>query len=811
MRLKLNVSLLPFLLYGSTAFCQQSNVDALDAFSGTFLKKIKADKGEKAYLTTNKTIYASGEAVWFRAFLVHSFSEKISTQSGSLLVELVDEKDSVWTRSILNAREQQTDGKLVLPEALPTGNYWVRAYTSSISHGEPQNAAVAPVYLINLVNPAPVHVGAKSLNSAAGEQQVRIDMFPEGGSLVTGLNTTLGLYLHDKNGNPLPVSGSIKDSRDSVVATFTANKLGLTKADFFPYVHRKYKAVLTYKEKEYSFPLPPFNRYAGQLSVAGVSGKTLKLRTVLEDSIYRKDAVTYLLGVAKDSLCFASIGYGSYETDVQTTVLPKGITTFLLFDQNFNLLSERRYYVKEGNLKVAAGLDKTTYARRTQATLSTTVSTTDNRPLTASVTVAVSNSDAVIAPEALMGNSLVQKAIETGITNWDLAHLTALSEEDIDLLLLSSRPFYTNRKMEPGQTATSVTERFFDINGRLLTAKGSPVPNEALTLLSKAGNGIFAMDTTDAAGQFSFPLSAYMDSTQFIIQVNATKNKVEKPRIELAATSFPPFQTPAFLKQGVIVSPAQRAAFLRHHADTTLAAGGTGWLNPVSLQSQSKPYAEDARRISSTGSVLTSEQLVKLGMGNIGIGLLRMPGVQLINGFVAFYGPDRFAGVTASSEPLVFMDGIQVSLPAGEGAASSPVIQFLNTLNPREIDFIEVLKGSDASMYGLRGGTGVIQIHSSSKIHQDFVTTEGNVYKFYRQGYAKPALFPLDSYNQKSSNDPSFADRRFALYWNGNELATGQFTFSFFTNDIPGHYEVMITGITENGDLVYKTLPFTNK
>jgi hypothetical protein len=71
-----------------------------------------------------------------------------------------------------------------------------------------------------------------------------------------------------------------------------------------------------------SFPLTPFNFYAGQLSVVNDNNGARKIRVLLEDSIYKKDIKTYLVGVAKDSLCFASIGAGMYEVAIPVEKFP---------------------------------------------------------------------------------------------------------------------------------------------------------------------------------------------------------------------------------------------------------------------------------------------------------------------------------------------------------------------------------------------------------------------------------------------------------------------------------------------------------
>jgi hypothetical protein len=355
-------------------------------------------------------------------------------------------------------------------------------------------------------------------------------------------------------------------------------------------------------------------------------------------------------------------------------------------------------------------------------------------------------------------------------------------------------------------------DSLFYIKGRLTTNKGEALANQTVNLISKEGDGIFMAATTDAGGRFLFPVAGYTEQTQFIIQAQTIKDKSVKPTIKLDSFSLPHVQLPAYLKRPLSIATTKRMAYLRKYADTSFSSTGNGWLQQVRVDTKKKSADGDKTRKSS--SVLTSEQLMQLGMGNIGIGLLRMPGVQLIEGIVTFYGPSDMNGRTARSEPMVLMDGNQLSLSGSAGGtSSSPLIQFLNSLNPREIDYIEVFKGPEASIYGLRGGNGVISIKTSSKIHQDFTSGEGNVFRFSGRGYAEPAVFPQPDHSQKEGDNVSSPDLRSTLYWNENKLVDkyGRSSFQFFTNDVPGTYQVVISGITTRGELIYKTLRFTNK
>lgn len=82
--------------------------------------------------------------------------------------------------------------------------------------------------------------------------------------------------------------------------------------------------------------------------------------------------------------------------------------------------------------------------------------------------------------------------------------------------------------------------------------------------------------------------------------------------------------------------------------------------------------------------------------------LLQVPGVNVhgsgSNVSVTIRG---ISSVNLGVTPLYVLDGNTV------GNAYNRVN---NMLNPRDIDYVRVLKGADAAMYGVRGGNGVIEI-----------------------------------------------------------------------------------------------------
>lgn len=805
----LNTTLLCCLIlfFQLTSRGQAYNQSRLDSLSVHWMHLLKANEEEKAYLVSNKSIYTAGEDLWFRAFLLRMVSEKISVRSKVLFVDLVNDKDVVISRTLLNSGNQQTEGRLGIPDTLESGYYWLRAYTQHMTHSNGELAAILPLYIVHAGQPLPP-LTTHGHKLSGKEPDVKLDIFPEGGHLITGVMSTIAFYLHDEEGHPLSLPLTIKDNRDSVAATCTTTDFGVAKASFLPDGFRKYKAVVMYKDKEHDFTLPPFNRFAGQIAVTHRNENSLSLRVVLEDSIYKKDVATYVLAFSRDSLCYASIGQGSYEAPVSLQNFPDGIATFFLFDKNFHFLSERSIYVRKGNPATTVSLDNSTYSKRSKALLTVQVRGGGNMPVPVSLAVDVTDSTAMIP---LSAANIMYNRLKGAFNNWNLARLS-LSNDELDLLALSAPSYYGKISEETTVSHETTEDDIFFIKGTLFNAKGVFLPGRQLQLISKTDNGFFMSDTTDEKGRFSFGLSGYVDSSQFILQMPHTSGKTADSKIVIDPPGLPELHTPEGMKQLLAITPALRSAYAKHYTDTVFIVNSREWMRPVTLRAKSKTSYDHSRQISRFTTVLTSEQLLKLGMGNIGFGLLRLPGVQIINGYVTFYGPDNLdQGATQNSEPIILLDGIQIALPPATGNAqfSSPVMQYLNSLNPREIDFIEVIKGPEASIYGVRGGTGVIYIHSSADIRVEDFSKEG-VYSFYRPGFAREAVFPETTYHPKSKESQIETDSRSTLMWYPNDLPDdrGKANYTFYTNDVGGTFRVTVSGITVHGDVVYQTVSF---
>ena len=105
--------------------------------------------------------------------------------------------------------------------------------------------------------------------------------------------------------------------------------------------------------------------------------------------------------------------------------------------------------------------------------------------------------------------------------------------------------------------------------------------------------------------------------------------------------------------------------------------------------------------------------------------LARMPGVNVIakggmSGEGSFFNVKGLNSFTANTAPLLVVNGIPYMPDMNEsGVIGGHSKSILNSFNPRDIQNITVLKGSEATMYGSLGSNGVILIETDKAIDLD--------------------------------------------------------------------------------------------
>jgi hypothetical protein len=152
----------------------------------------------------------------------------------------------------------------------------------------------------------------------------------------------------------------------------------------------------------------------------------------------------------------------------------------------------------------------------------------------------------------------------------------------------------------------------------------------------------------------------------------------------------------------------------------------------------------------------------------------------------------RGIATTNDFDPLFILDGVPVDFKSDRS---------LSFVNPQNVRRIEVLSGSNAAIYGSRGGNGVIAIYTGHK-RAEAATQK----KIELKGYQAVPAFVSPDYSEPLAIDRP--DQRQTLYWNPSvSTATdGTATVSFFAADRPTTYRIVVEGMNSTGLIGQKTI-----
>lgn len=810
-RLCTSFPLIFFTVFSS--FAQLSPVQQLDALAGRTIQAVRAGKQEQVYLQTDRSVYTVGDVLWFKAFVTDSLNKRLSRKSEVLYVDLVNEKDQVIKQLLLHAAQFKTDGGFRLSDTLTSGHYWLRAYTSNLLKSNTHGLFVHPVYLINSMKPDPLanhSIAGKEMRSVPADDSVRIRFFPEGGTVVGGAAMAMVIQAMDAAGEPLVVTGTVKDNYDSVVALVRTNAAGLAKIDFFSWNWRRYTLHLHHPGRIASqYTLPPINPHGGQLAVLEKNGSR-RLRILLEDSLKMQNRTTFLLGFSGDSLCFSAVGKDSYELNIPEYQFPKGVATFLLFDAQEKLLSTRSLFIETRNEpQVQLIADKLSYVAREKVQLSVQVADETNKPQVASFYVEVKDVSRASSPV----NTASPDSIPSSTT-----------ERDWWLLTRDGSPYKEMAQSVPGIQPEGISEKedsLFYIQGKIQDARGRPMVDKIITIYGDGKNKIFLTDTTDASGRFSFPFSAYDEGTRVSLQTTDLWGALEPAKMKLDTLwRFPSVATPSHLKRRFpfeVLDTIRKALVVQLAKDTALVRKGKEWLADVTVKGiiRKDPGYDEKKRISQFSHLITGDALRRFGGNDVGNALFRVAGIHLRNGFVTVRGGNSFK-LGPSTEPMIVMDGVPIPIDttgSNDIGEASPVLGYLRRLSAETIDFMEVLTGAEAAIYGVRGGNGVIALHTKNRLDAVDPNMVTGIRNLILKGFHVPEVFAQPDYSLRENKLSKLPDVRSIIYWNGDLVtdATGKATITFYTADAPATYAVTLAGITANGAFVKKELLLNRK
>lgn len=352
-----------------------AKADALDSLQTLLQTKVQVQ--EKVYVQTDNNCYFVGDTLWYKAFVLRADNNKPTNMSKLLYVELLSPDGVVVERQrIVVSNKGVTCGQFALQDSLYSGYYEIRAYTRwmlnfNVTHRDYTRDDKHLFYSNSMAKDffrewdglysrvLPIFSKPKQKGNYEGKYmygrpkqevefvekpKLKVRFYPEGGTLLEGVQNRVAFDICDNDGQALQISGSLDDGT-KLQPTYMGRGTFLVTPN-------KQKATFMWKDKEWTFKLPK----------AQEEGVALVLDKGEAKWTSRGVNVAAYAVMCRGRLCL-------FERTSATTAslamdkLPSGVNELILLDADAKVLASRLFFVNHDDKvkKVSVKTDKMEY------------------------------------------------------------------------------------------------------------------------------------------------------------------------------------------------------------------------------------------------------------------------------------------------------------------------------------------------------------------------------------------------------------------------------------------------------------------
>ena len=660
-----------------------------------------------------------------------------------------------------------------------------------------------------------------------------LQFFPEGGSLVEGLQSVVGFKYLDYKGKGAEIQGTIEDGDKNKVAEFKSNALGMGKVILTPEAEKTYYGVLTTKSgNTFKFEFPKAKKMGQVLSLIHKESNSL-LR--IRDKEKSTDSVFVKLFHRGKNLFFLKTSFrnGMFSYRIQHKDLPHGVIGITIYDKDYRPVAERHFFneQKEENLKIEVETDRDWYYLRDSVQVSITTRQ-NGQSVPASVSVMAVDSSHFygtnLERNTIVSYFLLQSDIKGTVENPSYYFNNGKNLADLDYLMLTQG--WTNYKYkEKKKPRPFNAEKGLEIKGTVddvqsVSKRSGPRNHKYELNMLLMGDPIEAyIQKTDSTGSFRFELGdSYGLGRKFVIQPSEANIKSDNLKIKIKKYEVPDI---AYEQEKAIVpvdSIIEKKMIQKIEEDIRLdpfLLANTIALDEV-VVSDYELTPERAEMVELHGMpdvVIDNQELInrqKNWTKNLYRWLLFNYPKEIRVRRVGNAGGFEIAYVHGAGFTYVVIDGIPVRLEDYRLIGHIPV---------RVVKSAEIIRNTaTANRYHSQvfpcapicppppfPAILAIYTYSGKGLYGAFPKLKRtNLVNDTAPQYSPIREYYVPKYHDRSKIDWNVPDRRTLLYWKPNIVtnSNGQAKTTFFNGDLSGKMVLICEGITSNGKVGYSEL-----
>ncbi|MEO6521053.1 MAG: hypothetical protein ABIN91_05215 [Mucilaginibacter sp.] len=500
---------------------------------------------EKVYVHTDRDVYAQGDTIWYKAYMVNAQNNTPIFSSGNLYAELISKDSSnIISRQILHLTGGTANAEFALSDSIPAGKYLLRAYTNWMRNFGDNFVFEKDITVLNTLSATNTLAdknkpsGNKKISSVAAKNNTKpngisVHFYPEGGSLVEGVNSLVAVKAENSLGKGIFAKGAILSSTGDTAATFNCDTLGMGIFLLMPAKGQVYHATV--------------NKQSFNIKQALVKGFSIRVthRDTLINVIVSCNDAALAESTGKSFTLSGKHGGKTYFrqqltitgnqslVNISDAVFPDGIVALTLLEDGKDQSkphSERLIYIHHAvdTTLLSVKTDKTVYQAKEKVTAYIKTNGGKASLSFASVDASVVPVQAGNIVTYLELQSELKGMVEKPARYFDPANVNRFKQLDLLLMTQGWRDFVWRRMQDTAIRLSYNLENGLAVSGKVLSGNsGKPLNHLNITMFANSNKGtrLFS-SSSDSLGRFLFTgLEQYGDHN---VKLSAADNKGEK-------------------------------------------------------------------------------------------------------------------------------------------------------------------------------------------------------------------------------------------------------------------------------------------
>lgn len=779
------------LVLVKTAFTQ-----TIDQTIATYAEKFSQ---ERIYIHYDKSSYAPGETIWFKAYLMDGINP--AGDSKNFYIDWTDEKGSIVSRMVLPIVDASTNGQLEIPVEYKGAYLHAKAYTKWMLNFDTAFLYNRDIRII----------GGKPVAGVAPPKPTIIptlEFFPEGGDIIEGIPCRVAFKANDQWGRPVKIKGSVYSSNGNKMDSLRITHDGMGTISLTPVAGETY--IAKWKDEKgapYTTTLPA-TKTDGVSLYLQLAPKKRNLNVVASPAVASALGTVNIIGTMNQHLVFKiarDISKGNAGASIPVQDLPSGILTLTVFDQQMKPLAERITFVNNEEYAFNPSMEVTHWGLSKRARNEITITVPDSIPANLSISVTDVDIDSD-SSNTIVSHLLLSSDIKGRVHNpaYYFKKNDDATQQQLDLVMMTNgwRRFKWEDVAQNKFPKISYQRdtSYLTLSGQvygLLPQQYRDAGDIILFVKPKTGQRQMIMLPINARGEFNDPDVAVFDSIHIYYQF-LNKKKMGDASVQFLTNLLPPLKNNLTANGYFNNQLSDTLGFARHRSIAEQAA------DLIKYEGKVLGNVVVTAKTKSPLQVMDEKYASGLFTGGDGFQFDLVNDPASAGYFNIFqYLQSKVPGLQINangSPPSASWRGSPTSLFLDEITASADMV---GNIPVSDVAYIKVLRPPFIGAPG-GGAGGAIAIYTRKGDDMKYTSGKGLANSLVR-GYSEIRQFYSPNYSTfKPENEKK--DIRTTLYWNPQLRTAGksnQVKLTFYNNDISRAFRVVIEGMTLNGRLAH--------